>query len=227
MERAGQFGGVAGDELLSLVKGALEPLGLTPEAPDGARALERWQALGALVELTADLAKERPGLTLAELIGELRARAEAKHPPTMQGVTLSSLHAAKGLEWDAVFLVGLTEGSVPISQAIAKGDPEPIEEERRLLYVGVTRAREHLHLSWALARNEGGRKTRKRTRFLDVVAGQADAGGRAPTPGPARASAARRTSAASAAASSTPVRRSSGRAARTARRISTTSSSRP
>ena len=176
MERAGQFGGVAGDELLSLVKGALEPLGLTPEAPDGARALERWQALGALVELTADLAKERPGLTLAELIGELRARAEAKHPPTMQGVTLSSLHAAKGLEWDAVFLVGLTEGSVPISQAIAKGDPEPIEEERRLLYVGVTRAREHLHLSWALARNEGGRKTRKRTRFLDVVAGQADAG---------------------------------------------------
>ncbi|MBS4101638.1 ATP-dependent DNA helicase UvrD2 [Tsukamurella paurometabola] len=186
MDRAGQFGGVAGEELLSLVKGALEPLGLTAEAPDGARALERWQALGALVELTADLAKERPGLTLAELIGELRARAEAKHPPTMQGVTLSSLHAAKGLEWDAVFLVGLTEGSVPISQAIAKGDPEPIEEERRLLYVGVTRAREHLHLSWALARNEGGRRTRKRTRFLDVVAGQADAGRPRIDAGPSR-----------------------------------------
>lgn len=176
MDRAGQFGGVSGTELLTLVRGALEPLGLTEAQPDGARALERWQALGALVDLTENLGTERPGLNLAELIGELRARAEAKHPPTMQGVTLSSLHAAKGLEWDAVFLVGLTEGSVPISQAIAKGDPEPIEEERRLLYVGVTRAREHLHLSWALARNEGGRKTRKRTRFLDVVAGQADAG---------------------------------------------------
>ncbi|GAB3128799.1 ATP-dependent DNA helicase UvrD2 [Tsukamurella serpentis] len=176
MERAGRFGGLAGDELLAMVRGALEPLGLTQSQPDGARALERWQALSALVDLTITLSTERPGLTLAELIGELRARAEAKHPPTMQGVTLSSLHAAKGLEWDAVFLVGLTEGSVPISQAIAKGDPEPIEEERRLLYVGVTRAREHLHLSWALARNEGGRRTRKRTRFLDVVADQADSG---------------------------------------------------
>ncbi len=74
----------------------------------------------------------------------------------MQGVTLSSLHAAKGLEWDAVYLVGgLTDGSLPISQAI-KGSWEDVEEERRLFYVGVTRAREHLHLSWALARNEGG-----------------------------------------------------------------------
>jgi DNA helicase-2/ATP-dependent DNA helicase PcrA len=84
-------------------------------------------------------------------------------------VTLSSLHAAKGLEWDAVFLVGMVDGSVPISQAINAGDAA-IEEERRLLYVGITRAREHLQLSWALARNEGGRRSRRRSRFLaDVV----------------------------------------------------------
>ena len=73
-------------------------------------------------------------------------------PPTVEGVTLASLHAAKGLEWDAVFLVGLTEGMMPITYA--KSD-EQIEEERRLLYVGVTRARLHLTLSWALSRSPG------------------------------------------------------------------------
>jgi DNA helicase-2/ATP-dependent DNA helicase PcrA len=81
----------------------------------------------------------------------------------VQGVTLASLHSAKGLEWDAVFLVGLTEGMMPITYA--KTD-EQVEEERRLLYVGVTRARLHLSLSWALARSPGGRASRRPTRFL-------------------------------------------------------------
>ncbi|MDF0528888.1 ATP-dependent DNA helicase UvrD2 [Tsukamurella sp. 8F] len=180
--RANDFGGVADADLVRLVGGALERLGLSEKAPDGARARDRWESLRALVELTRDLVAERPGLNLLGLLTELRTRAEAKHPPTMQGVTLSSLHAAKGLEWDAVFLVGLTEGSVPISQAIAKGEQEPIEEERRLLYVGVTRARVHLQLSWALARNEGGRRIRKRSRFLDVVAAEAGAAGSPPAP---------------------------------------------
>ena len=85
----------------------------------------------------------------------------------MQGVTLASLHAAKGLEWDAVFLVGLADGTLPISHALAHGpDSEAVEEERRLLYVGITRARMHLALSWALARTPGGRQTRKPSRFL-------------------------------------------------------------
>ena len=78
----------------------------------------------------------------------------------MQGVTLASLHAAKGLEWDAVFLVGLADGTLPISHALAHGpDSEAVEEERRLLYVGITRARVHLALSWALSRTPGGRQT--------------------------------------------------------------------
>ena len=91
----------------------------------------------------------------------------------MQGVTLASLHAAKGLEWDAVFLVGLTDGTLPISHALAHGaESEPVEEERRLLYVGITRARVHLALSWALARNPGGRQSRKPSRFLNGIAPQ-------------------------------------------------------
>lgn len=78
-------------------------------------------------------------------------------------MTLASLHAAKGLEWDAVFLVGLTEGMMPITYAKSE---EQIEEERRLLYVGVTRARLHLGLSWSLARSPGGRASRRASRFL-------------------------------------------------------------
>ena len=97
-------------------------------------------------------------------VEQLAERASAQHAPAVEGVTLSTLHAAKGLEWDAVFMVGMSEGLLPIS--LAETD-EAVEEERRLLYVGVTRAREHLNLSFARARKEGGKATRKRTRFLE------------------------------------------------------------
>ena len=134
----------------------LEPLGLTAEAPAGTKARERWEALTALAELVDDEVEARPQLDLPSLMAELRLRADARHPPVVQGVTLASLHAAKGLEWDAVFLVGLADGTLPISHALAHGpDSENVEEERRLLYVGITRARMHLELSWALARTRG------------------------------------------------------------------------
>ncbi len=94
----------------------------------------------------------------------LDTRADASHPPTVEGVTLVSLHAAKGLEWDAVFLVGLVDGTLPIQHA--DGDEKAIEEERRLLYVGITRARRRVALSWALSRQPGGRRHRRRSRFL-------------------------------------------------------------
>jgi DNA helicase II / ATP-dependent DNA helicase PcrA len=82
----------------------------------------------------------------------------------VQGVTLASLHSAKGLEWDAVFLVGLTDTTVPIQHATTEAQ---LAEERRLLYVGITRARERLSLSWALARSAGQRRSRRPSRFLD------------------------------------------------------------
>ncbi|MCX2932075.1 ATP-dependent DNA helicase UvrD2 [Mycobacterium sp. CVI_P3] len=163
-------------ELPQIVRTVLEPLGLTAEAPHGTKVRERWEALTALAELVDDEVAARPQLDLPALIAELRVRADARHPPVVQGVTLASLHAAKGLEWDAVFLVGLADGTLPISHALAHGpDSEAVEEERRLLYVGITRARIHLELSWALARTPGGRQGRRPSRFLNGIAPQTQA----------------------------------------------------
>ncbi|GLW94021.1 ATP-dependent DNA helicase UvrD2 [Actinokineospora globicatena] len=151
-------------DLPTVVRAALGPVGLTEEPPPGGSARERWGSLLALVELAEELAAALPDADLPRYVAELDQRAQAQHPPTVEGVTLASLHAAKGLEWDAVFLVGLVDGTLPIQHA--DGDDAAIEEERRLLYVGVTRAREHLSLSWALARTEGGKRYRRRSRFL-------------------------------------------------------------
>jgi len=133
--------------------------------PAGAGATrERWEALAALHRLAGDLATADPTVGLRGLVAELEERAAAQHAPSVEGVTLASLHAAKGLEWDAVFLVGLVEGTLPLVHA---DTPAAVEEERRLLYVGVTRARFHLSLSWALSRSPGGRGSRRPSRFLD------------------------------------------------------------
>lgn len=156
------------EQLVAQVRAALAPVGLTPTEPAGAQERSRWQSLGALVDLAQELSGATPGLDLPNLLGILRERAQSKNPPRVEGVTLASIHAAKGLEWDAVFLIGLVDGTVPIRHAL-KGahSTDAVEEERRLLYVGVTRAREVLELSWSQARQPGGKATRRRTRFLD------------------------------------------------------------
>ncbi|MBX6358397.1 MAG: ATP-dependent helicase, partial [Micromonosporaceae bacterium] len=141
------------------------------QPPPGGAARERWEALAALV----GLAEEFTGGGLAEFNAELARRAAQQHAPTMEGVTLASLHAAKGLEWDAVFLVGLTDGTLPTSYART---PEALEEERRLLYVGITRARQWLWLSYATARSPGGR-ARRPCRFLPQLDGRTADGRRA------------------------------------------------
>ncbi|MED7950041.1 ATP-dependent DNA helicase UvrD2 [Kitasatospora sp. NPDC058201] len=156
-------------DLAGQVRAVLATRGFTAEPPAGSGAVrDRWESLAALVRLAEEFERTRTaeGLAgdLAAYVAELDARAAAQHAPAVEGVTLASLHAAKGLEWDAVFLVGLTEGTLPI--IYAKTD-EQVEEERRLLYVGVTRARKHLSLSWALSRSPGGRASRKPSRFLD------------------------------------------------------------
>ncbi|MEU4831417.1 ATP-dependent DNA helicase UvrD2 [Streptosporangium sp. NPDC023615] len=160
-----------GDTLASTVHHILSGIGLTPQAPGGGKAREKWESLKALADLAEDLAAA--GADLSAFVAELERRASEQHAPPVEGVTLASLHAAKGLEWDAVFLVGVTEGMLPIVYAET---PEQIEEERRLLYVGVTRARAHLSLSWALARSPGGRRSRRPSRFLDGLTGRSAQG---------------------------------------------------
>jgi DNA helicase-2/ATP-dependent DNA helicase PcrA len=149
------------------VQAVLGALGWTARPPDGAGAVrERWESLAALVSVAEDLAaaSDRP-IDLSTVVAELERRAEAQHVPSAQGVTVSTLHSAKGLEWDAVALFGAQEGTLPFVLATR---PDEVAEERRLLYVGLTRAREHLHVSWSRTRG-GGQATRKPSRFLDPL----------------------------------------------------------
>jgi DNA helicase II / ATP-dependent DNA helicase PcrA len=159
--------------LAEAVLAALEAVGWRPDQkPSGGAVRERWEALAAIVALAEDFAAPAPdgmtevgassGRTLADFDLELARRASAQHAPTVEGVTLASLHAAKGLEWDAVFVVGLAEGTLPTTYAKT---PDQLEEERRLLYVGVTRARQWLWMSYAGSRAPGGRQ-RRPSRFL-------------------------------------------------------------
>ena len=154
-------------ELPAAVRHVLASAGLTAAPPAARGAVrERWESLAAIAGLAAGLAASRPGATLAEFAAELAERAETGHAPVAAAVTLATMHAAKGLEWDAVLIPGLVEGIMPIVHARTA---EAIEEERRLLYVAVTRARVRLALSWAPARTPGAEAARQRSRFLAVL----------------------------------------------------------
>ena len=157
------------------VRHVLSGIGLTEKPPPGrGSARERWESLAALARLADDFCAITPGAGLAEVVAGLAHRAAIELPPAPDGVTVASLHAAKGLEWDVVFLPGLTEGNLPIVHAQTGA---AVAEERRLLYVGVTRARERVYLSWALARSPGGRPSRAPSRFLDGLRPRRLAGG--------------------------------------------------
>lgn len=133
--------------------------------PDGAAARDRWEHVGAVLGLVEQLAASRPELPYAEVVADLDRRAAGGADHRHAAVTLMSLHRAKGTEFDAVFLVGLEEGLVPIGYA---STDEELAEERRLLYVGITRARRWLWLSWARSRSLRGRPpvNRQPSRFL-------------------------------------------------------------
>ena len=154
---------IAGEPLFKSVSDVLRALGWTAQAPAGPGAVRaRWESMNAIARLVDDAPA---GTTFRQFADDLRARAEAQHEPTVAVVTLATLHSAKGLEWDEVFIAGLSEGMLPISYA--KG-LDAIDEERRLLYVGITRARRRLELSWA---RQGGayRGEREPSRFLQEL----------------------------------------------------------
>jgi ATP-dependent DNA helicase UvrD/PcrA len=155
---------LASGGLPAAVRHVLASAGLTAEPPAARGAVrDKWESLAALAGLADDLAASRPEASLADFAAELAQRADTGHAPVATAVTLTTMHAAKGLEWDAVLLPGLVEGIMPIVHARTT---EAIEEERRLLYVAVTRARRYLELSWAPARAPGAERARQRSRFL-------------------------------------------------------------
>jgi DNA helicase-2/ATP-dependent DNA helicase PcrA len=124
---------------------------------------EKWESLNSLLAITEELPEEA---TIADFAKELDERQRSQHEPIKAAVTLSTMHAAKGLEWDLVFIVGLTEGYLPITYAQSESE---IREEQRLLYVGLTRARKELTLSWA-RRDATSMRDRQPSRFLNLLA---------------------------------------------------------
>ena len=146
---------------LATVRDVLRSVGLTDEPPAAGGALrDAWEARAALLRL----AEEAPdGTDLRSFTDDLQARAKDQHEPATRTVTLATLHAAKGLEWDHVHLVGVSEGLLPISYAQTF---EAVDEERRLAYVGVTRAARTLSVSWSRGR---GRSERTPSRFLREI----------------------------------------------------------
>ncbi|MEO8207390.1 MAG: ATP-dependent DNA helicase UvrD2 [Chloroflexota bacterium] len=144
----------------------------------GAESRERDASLALVLEIAGEAVAARHDIDRDALVAEFAARAEAESAGSADGVNLLTYHRAKGLEWDAVFLPQLEEGTLPIRQAESD---EELAEERRLLYVGLTRARMHLALSWAERRpGSGDREVRRRpSRFLAALEGRgAGAAGR-------------------------------------------------
>jgi DNA helicase-2/ATP-dependent DNA helicase PcrA len=177
-------------------------LGFDPDGnAAGGEARERTASLALVLEIAREAVSRRagieaatrveaaPGVDARALLADFEARAAAEAEGAADGVNLLTLHRAKGLEWDAVLLPGLEEGTLPIRQAA--DDDEALAEERRLLYVGLTRARRHLTLSWAERRaGPGDRESPRRpSRFLRALeaghpgAGARSAAGAVPRPG--------------------------------------------
>jgi DNA helicase-2/ATP-dependent DNA helicase PcrA len=166
---AGALAQVPGeDALLTRLAAAFErELGVRRDAaPDGDAARERHGAVVTLLELAEDLVRADPDADVQTYLAEVERRTAVEAGGEASGVELVTYHRAKGLEWDAVFLPALEEGTLPIRQATEPGE---LAEERRLLYVGITRARRYLWLSWATTRTgaTGREGRRSRSRFLD------------------------------------------------------------
>lgn len=156
--------GTIDNGLGGVVRDVLSATGWKPKMPDAGRATqETWESLNTLVDLADEYAITHPEASLRDFVQHLDDRNDMEHAPTANAVTLASIHAAKGLEWDAVFVIGLSDGLLPISRAKT---PAAHLEERRLLYVAVTRAKTQLFLSWSKARHSDGKAHRSPSPFI-------------------------------------------------------------
>lgn len=153
----------SGKELYETVSAIARSLGWQSIAPEVTGvALEQWEALNSLVQIADELGADA---TIKTFANELEERQRSQHEPTRESITLSTIHAAKGLEYKAVFIVGAVEGYLPISYAKTE---LAITEEQRLFYVGVTRAKDLLYITWA-TKDTAEDRVRTRSRFLDLI----------------------------------------------------------
>jgi len=128
------------------VRDILSSVGWRAQAPDSGRAArETWESLNTIVDLADELQAKDSTAQLPDFVKSLDLRSEMEFAPSANAVTLASIHAAKGLEWEAV-----TE----------------FNEERRLLYVAMTRAKTHLSISWAKSRHTDGKGYREQSTLL-------------------------------------------------------------
>lgn len=154
----------ATEPLFKSVSDVLRSIGWSQDPPASAGAVrDRWESLNVIMRLAEEAPEE---MTLREFVADLVDRQSSNNEPLRSAVNLATLHSAKGLEWDCVHIVGLNEGLLPISYART---PEEIDEERRLLYVGITRARRSLGMSWSASAQKGRGGRRAPSRFLDYV----------------------------------------------------------
>lgn len=122
---------------------------------------EKWEAINQLVIMAKE--KELAGYSLKSFLQEIKELAQTQSAPPNNAVTLCSIHAAKGLEWQVVYLVGASQGYLPIAQA---DTPAALAEERRLAYVAVTRARDQLVISYSQKRREENKTLRRPSPFF-------------------------------------------------------------
>jgi DNA helicase-2/ATP-dependent DNA helicase PcrA len=153
----------SGNNLYETVSAIARSLGWQSITPDVAGAqLEQWEALNSLVQIADELGKDA---TIQMFANELEERQRSQHEPTRESITLSTMHAAKGLEYKAVFIIGAVEGYLPISYAKTELQ---IAEEQRLFYVAVTRAKDSLFITWA-NKDTAEDRIRTRSRYLDLI----------------------------------------------------------
>jgi len=153
---------MANNNPAELINQLIKMTGYNDYLNDGTpQAEERLENIGSLISEAQNY------VTLSDYLEEVALMSSADAESETDKVTLMTLHAAKGLEFPVVFIVGLEEGILPHSRVFTSGKDADLEEERRLMYVGMTRARQELHLCYAMSRSVfGSRSYNPMSRFI-------------------------------------------------------------
>jgi DNA helicase-2/ATP-dependent DNA helicase PcrA len=177
--RGGQSRGRPDDEppatlhtsLTAAVRQVLADAGWSEDRPARTGPTSHWDSWDTVVSLADELERAAGAAgqaqpSLGEFVAHLHEQARSGAQPRGSGVTVATLHATKGQQWSAVFIAGAYDGGIPNRAALSRtAGPEAIAEEQRLLYVGVTRAADHLRISWS-RQGSGGSARRGPSRFL-------------------------------------------------------------